>query len=48
MRVGLTDAGTVNNDGADGTTTADLFLQTDVADSTHLIGRILSIPQVSS
>lgn len=47
MRVGLTNAGTINNDGSDGTTTADFFMQTDIA-GTKLIGRILSMPQAAA
>lgn len=47
LRVGLTDANTVNNDGSDGTSTSDLFMQTGVA-GTEVVGRFIIPGQVTA
>lgn len=48
LRVPMTDAHTVNNDGSDGTTTADIFEQTGIASSTEVVGKFIKIGQAAA
>jgi hypothetical protein len=44
----MTDAHTVNNDGADGTTTSDIFEQTGVASTTEVVGKFIKVGQAAA
>lgn len=48
LRVPMTDAHTVNNDGADGTTTSDIFEQTGVASTTEVVGKFIKVGQAAA